>query len=105
VLVPVQPDRYREVHQLGLRHRQAVLAQSSVSYENALPRRFAHQVIKIGDKELTPLPPPRGGHADEAKKKDAEFKKAVADALKAAGYPPKAKADPQGGQGGRSSPS
>jgi hypothetical protein len=34
----------------------------------------------------------QGPTADEAKKKDAEFKKAVADTLKAAGYP--AKADP-----------
>ena len=34
----------------------------------------------------------RNGTADDAKKKDGEFKKGVADALKAAGYP--AKADP-----------
>ncbi|MBP7659622.1 MAG: MFS transporter, partial [Burkholderiaceae bacterium] len=34
----------------------------------------------------------KGIPADEAKKKDGEFKKAVADTLKAAGYP--AKADP-----------
>jgi hypothetical protein len=36
VLVPVQPDRHREVHQF-LRHRQAGAGQRSVSYDNAWP--------------------------------------------------------------------
>jgi hypothetical protein len=91
VLVPVQPDRHRQVHQL-VRHRQA-----------GAGRRFGELRERRG---LPPARPPpsrsastvipsyssKGLPADEAKKKDAEFKKAVADALKAAGYP--SKADP-----------
>ena len=45
--------------------------------------------VKIGDVEVESYSS-KGLPADEAKKKDAEFKKAVTDALKAAGYPPKA---------------
>ena len=66
-----------------------VLAARSVSYDNVPGTGPAK--ITIGDKVIesyasTGLP------ADEAKKKDAEFKKAVGDALTAAKYP--AKADP-----------
>jgi MFS family permease len=68
-----------------------VLAGASVSYENAVAAAGTPATIKVGEtliqgytsKGLTP---------DDAKKKDGEFKKSVADTLKAAGYP--SKADP-----------
>jgi MFS family permease len=68
-----------------------VLSAGSVSYENVAGAAGVPATIKIGETvinsyQATGLP------ADEAKKKDVEFKKATLDALKAAGYP--AKADP-----------
>ena len=66
-----------------------VLAGASVSYENAPAAAGTPAVIKIGETAITGYSS-KGLPADEAKKKDAEFKKAVADALKAAGYPTKA---------------
>lgn len=66
-----------------------VLAAASVSYENAPAAAGAPAVIKIGETSITGYTS-KGLPADEAKKKDGEFKKAVADALKAAGYPTKA---------------
>jgi len=66
-----------------------VLAGASVSYENAAGTGNA--TIKIGETVIEGYSS-KGLSADDAKKKDGEFKKAVADALKAAGYP--AKADP-----------
>lgn len=69
-----------------------VLASSSVSYDNAAGAAGAPAVIKIGDTEITSYTA-KGLSADENKAKSAEFKKAVADALKEAGYP--AKADPE----------
>jgi MFS family permease len=66
-----------------------VLAAGSVSYDNEAGTGPAK--IAIGDKVIESYSS-KGLPADEAKKKDAEFKKAVGDALKAAGYP--AKADP-----------
>ena len=68
-----------------------VLAGASVSYENTAGAAGTPATIKIGETVITSYSS-KGLPADEAKKKDAEFKKAVADALKAAGYP--AKADP-----------
>lgn len=68
-----------------------VLAGASVSYENAAGAAGTPATIKIGETVITSYSS-KGMPADEAKKKDVEFKKAVADALKAAGYP--AKADP-----------
>ena len=68
-----------------------VLAGASVSYENTPAAAGTPATIKIGDTEIASYSS-KGLPADEAKKKDGEFKKAVADALKAAGYP--AKADP-----------
>ena len=68
-----------------------VLAGASVSYENAAGTAGAPAIIKIGNTEIASYTA-KGLPADEAKKKDAEFKKSVADALKTAGYP--AKADP-----------
>jgi MFS family permease len=65
-----------------------VLAGSSVSYENTAGTGAAK--IAIGDKVIESYSATRLT-ADEAKKKDAEFKKSVSDALKDAGYPAKAK--------------
>jgi MFS family permease len=69
------------------------LTQQSASYEN-VAAAGAPTTIKIGDKVLTPptATTTAGGHKfDEASAKAiAAFKKDVADALKAAGYPPKA---------------
>lgn len=66
-----------------------VLAGASVSYDNAAAAAGTPATIKIGETVITSYSS-KGLPADEAKKKDAEFKKAVADALKAAGYPTKA---------------
>jgi len=68
-----------------------VLAGASVSYENQVVAAGTPASIKIGETVITGYSA-KGLPADEAKKKDAEFKKAVADTLKAAGYP--SKADP-----------
>ncbi len=68
-----------------------VLAGASVSYENVEAPAGTTATIKIGDVAI-PSYAAKGLPADEAKKKDADFKKAVADDLKAAGYP--SKADP-----------
>ncbi len=68
-----------------------VLAAGSVSYDNIAAPAGTVASIKVGDTEITGYSA-KGIPADEAKKKDGEFKKAVADTLKAAGYP--AKADP-----------
>jgi MFS family permease len=64
-----------------------VLAASSVSYENL--RESGTAKIVIGDKTIESYTS-RGLPAAEAKAKGDEFRKAVADALKAAGYPAKA---------------
>ena len=69
-----------------------VLASSSVSYENAAGTAGTPAMIKIGDTEISSYTA-KGLSGDEAKAKSAEFKKAVADALKEAGYT--AKADPE----------
>ncbi len=66
-----------------------VLAARAVSYENVAGSGPAK--ITIGDKTIESFTA-KGLPADEAKAKDAAFKKGVADALKDAGYP--AKADP-----------
>ncbi len=66
-----------------------VLAGASVSYENAVAPAGTPASIKIGE-TVIPSYSSKGIAADEAKKKDAEFKKAVADTLKTAGYPTKA---------------
>ena len=68
-----------------------VLAGASVSYENAPGAAGTPASIKIGETVITGYSA-KGLSADEVKTKDAAFKKSVADALKAAGYP--AKADP-----------
>lgn len=64
-----------------------VLAANSVNYENVAGTGVAQ--IKIGDTVIESYSS-KGLPADEAKKKDAEFKKTVTTAIKAAGYPPKA---------------
>lgn len=68
-----------------------VLAAGSVSYENVTAAPGTPASIKIGETVIAGYSA-KGLPADEAKKKDGEFKKAVGDALKAAGYP--SKADP-----------
>ena len=68
-----------------------VLAGASVSYENVAAPAGTVASIKIGERSI-PSYTAKGIPADEAKKKDADFKKLVADDLKTAGYP--AKADP-----------
>lgn len=68
-----------------------VLSANSVSYDNAPGVAGTPATIRIGDSVITSFSA-TGLSADEAKKKDVEFKKATTDALKAAGYP--AKADP-----------
>jgi MFS family permease len=66
-----------------------VLAGASVSYENVVSAPGTVATIKIGATEIQSYSS-KGLAPDEAKAKDAEFKKAVADDLKAAGYPTKA---------------
>jgi MFS family permease len=68
-----------------------VLAGGSVSYENETAPPGTIASIKIGSATI-PSYTTKGASADDVKKKDAEFKKSVADTLKADGYP--AKADP-----------
>jgi len=68
-----------------------VLAGASVSYENAAGAAGTPATIKIGETEIASYSS-KGLPAEESKAKAAEFKKAVGDALKDAGYP--AKADP-----------
>ena len=65
-----------------------VLAANSVSYEDVVGTGSAK--ITIGDKVIESYAS-KGLPADEAKKKDGEFKKAVTGALKESGYPAKAK--------------
>jgi hypothetical protein len=60
-----------------------------VSYENVAGPAGAPATIKIGETEIASYSA-KGLPADEAKAKSAEFRKAVAEALKAAGYPAKA---------------
>jgi MFS family permease len=66
-----------------------VLAGSSVSYDNVAGPAGSVATIKIGE-TVIPSYASKGLPAAEAKAKDAAFKKAVADDLKAAGYPIKA---------------
>lgn len=68
-----------------------VLAAGSVSYDNAAAPAGTPATIMVGETVIKSYTS-KGLAPDEAKKADAEFKKAVADTLKAAGYP--AKADP-----------
>ena len=68
-----------------------VLAGASVSYDNVIAPAGTVASIKIGEAAIQGYTA-KGLSADDAKKKDAEFKKLVADDLKAAGYP--SKADP-----------
>ena len=66
-----------------------VLAAASVSYENIAAPAGTAATIRIGAAEI-PSYSSKGIPADEAKRKDAEFRKAVAVELKTAGYPTKA---------------
>ncbi|UCU98680.1 MFS transporter [Acidovorax radicis] len=66
-----------------------VLAGASVSYDNVDAPAGTVATIKIGEVAI-PSYASKGLSADDAKKKDAEFKKLVAEDLKTAGYPTKA---------------
>jgi MFS family permease len=70
------------------------LTQSSASYENVAAPAGTPTTIKIGDKVLTPpvATTTAGGHKfdDASAKAIGSFKKDMAEALKAAGYPSKA---------------
>jgi MFS family permease len=66
-----------------------LLASASVSYDNIAGPAGAPAVIKVGDVAITSFSS-KGLPAAEAKAKGDEFRKAVAEALKAAGYPAKA---------------
>jgi MFS family permease len=66
-----------------------VLAAGSVSYDNEVAPAGTPAVIKIGD-ETIPSYAAKGLSPEEAKAKDAAFKKAVAETLKKDGYPTKA---------------
>ena len=68
-----------------------VMAGNSASYSTIGAAAGTVAKVKIGDTEITGYSS-KSLPADEAKAKDAEFKKAVRDALNNAGYP--AKADP-----------
>ncbi|CAN5586402.1 MFS transporter [soil metagenome] len=65
------------------------LANASVSYENAVAAPGTPATIKIGQTAI-PSYSSKSMSADDLKKRDAEFKKLVADDLKSAGYPTKA---------------
>ena len=71
------------------------LTQSSASYANEALPAGSPTIVKIGDKELAPptATTTAGGHKfdDASGKSIAAFKKELADSLKAAGYPTKAK--------------
>ncbi len=66
-----------------------VLLTNSVSHETLAGAPGSTATIKIGDKVIEAYDAKKVT-GDEGKKRDAEFKKAVADAVKAAGYPAKA---------------
>ncbi|MEO7391847.1 MAG: MFS transporter [Ramlibacter sp.] len=66
-----------------------VLAGASVSYDNIAAPAGTVATIRIGETAI-PSYTAKGMPADDAKKQDTEFKKLVADDLKAAGYPTKA---------------
>lgn len=70
------------------------LAASSVNYDNTVGAPGSLATIKIGDTEITSfnavLTADHLNFDADSKKKEAEFKKVVGAAIKAAGYPPKA---------------
>jgi MFS family permease len=68
-----------------------VMASNSASYTTIAGPAGGTAVVKIGDTEIQGYSA-KGMAPADAKAKDAEFKKAIRDALNAAGYP--AKADP-----------
>ena len=70
-----------------------VMASNSASYSTIPAAAGSTAVVKIGDTEITGYSA-KGFDPAEVKAKDAEFKKQISEALKAAGYP--VKADPAG---------
>ena len=71
----------------------SVLAANSVSYDNVEAPAGTPASVTIGEKTITSFTP-TGLSADEAKAKDAAFRKDVVTALKDHGYPAKAKPIP-----------
>jgi len=70
----------------------AKLAAASVNYSNELAAAGSVATVKVGDKVFTSYSSAKLSK-EEAAAKDKAFSKELADALKAAGYPPKA--DPE----------
>jgi len=70
----------------------ATLAGASVLYSNEAAPAGSTAVVKVGDKTISFADIEAGVKDDPAKKPADEFKKALTDAIKTAGYP--AKADP-----------
>ena len=66
------------------------LSAASVSYDNETAPTGTTAQVKIGDKVIPGIEV-KGLSAEEHKKQEADFKKALGDAIKAAGYPAKAK--------------
>jgi MFS family permease len=75
----------------------STLAANSVNYENIGGAPGSLTTIQVGEKVITSfnavLTPDQLNFDADSKKKDAAFKKEVTEAIKAAGYPPKA--DPE----------
>lgn len=75
----------------------STLAANSVNYENIVGAPGSLTTIQVGEKVITSfnavLTPDQLNFDADSKKKDAAFKKEVIEAIKAAGYPPKA--DPE----------
>ena len=70
----------------------STLAAAAVLYSNEAAPTGSTAVVKIGDKTVSFAEIEAAAQADPAKKPPDEFKKALSEAVKAAGYP--AKADP-----------
>ncbi len=69
-----------------------ILTAAAATYKNVAAAPGAIATIKIGDLEI-PSYSSKGLTPDDAKKKEAEFKKAVSDGLAKSGYPTKANPD------------
>jgi hypothetical protein len=68
----------------------STLAGAAVQYSNEAAPPGSTAVVKIGDKTISYADIAAAAESDPAKKAPDEFKKALQEAIKAAGYPPKA---------------
>jgi hypothetical protein len=68
----------------------STLAGAAVQYSNEAAPPGSTAVVKVGDKTISYADIAAAAESDPAKKAPDEFKKALQDAIKAAGYPPKA---------------